>query len=69
MGAQNIQISLKAARVNAGLTLLEAAKAIGIGKDTVMKWERHPEYVNSLFQAKISHAYKIPIDCIRFASN
>ncbi len=69
MGAQNVQISLKAARVNAGLTLLEAAKLIGIGKDTVMKWERHPEYVNPLYQAKISHAYKIPIDCIRFAEN
>ncbi len=69
MGAQNVQISLKAARVNAGLTLLEAAKLIGIGKDTVMKWERHPEYVNPLYQAKISRAYKIPIDCIRFAEN
>lgn len=67
MGEKGVQISLKAARVNAGLTIVEAAKLIGIGKDTVIKWEKHPEYVNPLYQAKISHAYKIPIDCIYFA--
>ena len=67
METENIQISLKAARVNAGMTILEAAKAIGIGKDTICKWEKHPEYVNPLYQEKISHAYKIPIDCICFA--
>ncbi len=66
MGAEKVQISLKAARVNAGLTIMEAAKAIGIGKDTIIKWEKHPEYVNPLYQAKISRAYKIPIDCIYF---
>lgn len=30
------QISLRAARVNARLTLLEAANAIGVGKDTLL---------------------------------
>lgn len=33
-----MQITLKAARVNAGLTILEAAKEIGVGKDTIIKW-------------------------------
>ena len=37
-----VQISLRAARVNAGLTLLDGAKAIGISKDTLIKWERNP---------------------------
>lgn len=62
----DIQISLKAARVNAGMTLMEAAKRIGIGKDTLLKWERHPELVNPLFQSKISEAYCFPIDNIFF---
>ena len=44
------QICLKAARVNAGLTLIQAAKLIGIGKDTLIKWEKNPGLVNSIYQ-------------------
>ncbi|MCI6408022.1 MAG: helix-turn-helix transcriptional regulator [Veillonella caviae] len=61
-----IQISLKAARVNAELTLIEAAKIIGIGKDRLLKWEKNPALVNPIYQKKISDAYKIPIDLIFF---
>lgn len=61
-----IQISLKAARVNAELTLIEAAKAIGIGKDTLLKWEKDSSIVNPKWQAKISSAYNIPISNIFF---
>jgi DNA-binding XRE family transcriptional regulator len=32
--------SIKAARVNAGLTQKEAAKALGVSETTVMKWEK-----------------------------
>lgn len=34
------QITLKAARVNAGLTQTDVAKAIGKSKSTVLKWEK-----------------------------
>lgn len=61
-----IQITLKAARVNAGLTIINAAKAIGIGKDRLIKWEKHSNLVNPLYQKKIAKAYNIPIDCIFF---
>lgn len=61
-----IYISLKAARVNAGLTLINAAKAIGIGKDTLLKWEKRPWLVNPMYQEKISQAYKYPADLIDF---
>ena len=61
-----IQISLKAARVNAGLTILKAAKSIGIGKDTLMKWEKNPWLVNTLYQQRIAETYCIPIDFIFF---
>lgn len=61
-----MQISLRAARVNAELTLIEAAKKIGIGKDTLMKWEKNSGLVNPIFQERISTAYDMPIDYIFF---
>ena len=60
------KISLKAARVNANLTVIEAAKKIGVGKDTLLKWEKSPWLVNSLNQKNISEAYQISIDMINF---
>jgi len=62
-----LKISLKAARVNAGIRLLDAAKQIGVGKDTLLKWERHPGLVQARYQKTISEVYKIPIDNIFFA--
>lgn len=60
------QISLKAARVNAKLTLIHAAKLIGVGKDRLIKWEKNPGLVNPIWQKKISEVYKLPIDVIFF---
>lgn len=34
------KITLKAARVNAGLTIKEAAKLIGICETTLIRWEK-----------------------------
>jgi len=65
---EKIQISLKAARVNANLTVLEASKAVGIGKDTLLKWEKNSGMVNPIWQDKISEAYKFPIDLIFFGN-
>jgi DNA-binding XRE family transcriptional regulator len=60
------KISLKAARVNANLTILQAAKHIGVGKDTLIKWEKHPDRVEPRYQRAISLAYQFPIDNIFF---
>ena len=60
------KISLKAARVNANLTLLEAAKLLGVGKDTLIKWERNPDRVQPRYQKRISKVYEMPIDVIFF---
>ena len=35
-----MKITIKAARVNAGYTLTEAAKLLGVNKDTLSNWER-----------------------------
>ena len=61
-----MQISLRAARVNARLTIKEAAPKIGIGKDTLIRWEQEPWRVSALFQQRISQTYKMPIDNINF---
>ena len=61
-----VKISLRAARVNAGLTLLDAAEKLGIGKDRLIKWDHNPGLVNPIYQAKIQEVYGLPIDCIFF---
>jgi hypothetical protein len=61
-----MKITLKAARVNAGLTIIEAAEKIGIGKDTLIKWGKKPWTVNALNQNAISKTYGISIDNIIF---
>ena len=58
------KISLKAARINAGLTLVPAAKAIGIGKDKLIKWEKNSGLVPPVWQKKIAEVYKVPADAI-----
>ena len=64
-----MQISLKAARVNANLRLIDAAKKIGIGKDTLIKWEKNSGLVTPVKQEKISEVYGIPVDFIYFKPN
>lgn len=64
----DLKITLKAARVNAGLTLEEAAKSLGISRATLISWEKHPEKINALYQSKISDAYCIDTDNIIFLS-
>lgn len=48
----SFQITLKAARVNAGFRIIDAAKLIGIGKDTLIKWEKNSGLVNPIMQQK-----------------
>lgn len=61
-----VRISLRAARVNANLTIMEAAKKMDIGKDRLLKWEANPELVNGLYQKKFSEVYGLPVDIIFF---
>ncbi len=59
-------ITLKAARVNAGLTQKEAAKRLGVSNKTIWAWETG----NTLPSAKkikaICELYKMPYDSIIF---
>ena len=66
MGMKEFQITLKAARVNAGYTIMEASKLVGVGKDTLIKWEKHPEKISIEFASKLPSAYKCPLNVIYF---
>ncbi len=61
-----MSISLKAARVNAGLTIKEASKELGISHSTLIKWEKEPWKVNPEKQDVICKTYDIPIDFVDF---
>lgn len=66
MTTQKILITLRAARVNAGLKLSEAAEKFGINKDTLSKYERDSTNVPRKFFTKIEEVYKVPLDNIFF---
>lgn len=55
-----IQISLKAARVNTGLTLVDAAKTMGISKEKLIKWERNSGLVNPINQRIVRRIIETP---------
>lgn len=61
-----LRISLRAARINANLTLIEAAQRLGVNKSTLLNWEKHSGKVTAINQARLSDLYKIPIDNIFF---
>lgn len=61
-----LKITLRAARVNSGYTLIEAASLFGINKDTLSKYEQDSTNVPRSFFTKIESIYKIPIENIFF---
>lgn len=60
------QITLKAARVNAGLTIEKACKRLNISHGTLIKWEKNPGDLTPNQQKKIEEAYNFPSDFIFF---
>lgn len=61
-----LRITLKAARVNAGLTQSDAAEKLGITKDVVSNWERHKTYPDAQMIPKIEQAYGVEYSQIIF---
>ena len=60
------KLTLKAARINKGLTQQQAAKAIGIGVDTLSNYERGKTYPDIITLKKIEEAYEIEYKNIIF---
>ncbi|MFP3154430.1 helix-turn-helix transcriptional regulator [Lachnospiraceae bacterium ZAX-1] len=59
-----LQISLKAARVNAKLSQEQVAKALHVGKQTVVNWEKGYFEPRISQMRDLSELYNMPIDNI-----
>lgn len=64
-----IQISLAAARVNAGYTQAEVAKHLKVSKTTVVNWEKGITEPRVEQSRELSELYKMPLDNIIFLPN
>lgn len=58
------QISLAAARVNAGLTQDDVAKALKVGKQTIVSWEKGNSEPKMSQSRQLSELYNMPLDYI-----
>ena len=61
-----IKLTLKAARVNAGLTQKEAAEKLGISNATLCKWEQGSSMPNIQQVQQICDLYDVSYDNIIF---
>lgn len=64
MTGSTIQMSLKAARVNAGFTSKEAAEAVNVHYQTLTKYERDSSDIPFSLLDELSNLYQIPINNI-----
>ncbi len=64
-----MQITLKAARVNCGLSQKEAGELIGVSEDVIGNWERGKSFPNALKIKKIEMAYNVSYSDIIFLPN
>ena len=63
-----LQISLAAARVNAGLTQEDVAKEMKVSKNTIVKWEKGETEPSVTQGRRLEALYKIPLGNIFFPS-
>lgn len=61
---ETLQISLAAARVNAGFTQADVAAKMRVGKQTIVKWEKGLSEPSITQGRELSKIYGIPLDYI-----
>ena len=61
------KITLKAARVNAGLSQKEAAQMVGVAESTLRNWEAGRTFPNQPKIEKLCEVYNISFDALFFA--
>lgn len=59
-----IKITLKAARVNADLTIVEASERLGISNKTLISWEKGKTEPSASQMMKLVSLYGIPMECL-----
>ena len=61
-----IQITLEAARVNAGYSQKEAAEKLGVSNTTLLRWEKGVSMPKANQIIAICDLYRIPYDMLIF---
>lgn len=61
---EKIQISLAAARVNAGMTQEDAARKMHVSKQTIVNWEKGKSEPTISQCRTLSELYKMPLEHI-----
>lgn len=61
-------IHLRAARVNAGYTQAEAAKALNLGKNTIASYEAYKTIPDIETAKKIAKLYGMSVDAIKWSA-
>jgi DNA-binding XRE family transcriptional regulator len=64
--SDSIRISLKAARVNAGMTMESVCEVLNISKTTIFNWENGNTIPDADMALKLSKLYKMPLENIYF---
>ena len=64
-----LKISLKAARVNAGLSQKDASKALNVSNKTLHSWEIGASSPSAKYIDAICDLYKMSYDDIKFIPN
>lgn len=66
MVGEQIRISLKAARVNAGYSQEDVSKLLHVSKTTIVNWETGKSEPKMTQARQLSELYKMPYDNIIF---
>ncbi|MBF0779689.1 helix-turn-helix transcriptional regulator [Granulicatella sp. 19428wC4_WM01] len=61
-----MMLTLKAARVNCNLTILEASNILGVNKDSLSRIERNSTKISRSLSKKMSKLYQIPEEHLFF---
>lgn len=65
---EKIQISLAAARVNAGMTQRDIAREMHVSKQTIVNWEKGISEPSISQSRELANYYGIPLENIFFAN-
>lgn len=60
------RITLRAARINAGITQKAAADAVGVSNKTMVKWEKGVSFPDVMQALHLCRLYDIPFNDIIF---
>lgn len=62
-----MQITLKAARVNAGISQTKAAEAVNVDRCTISNWERGKSFPDVVSCRKLCDLYGVSMDAVIFS--